>query len=546
MAVLATGATTARSLAARLGDVYSVEDFGVVHDPAGVYAVSNTAAYQAALNAAAGVATLRHRKGLTVYHAGLTVPSGTVLQLDGYMGLATNATQGQVLIVGSNYAIFSPGRTGIIDQQNVNPTQYGGAGIWSPNDYAGGSPTTGNPAQTTGLIDGLEIKNCKNWPVCIANSAYVVVQNCYMHDCGNSPQFVGGCSYSLFFNNRFANIPDYCPAFYQGGSYLKMIGNTTNNCATAGALNDGATAMNFSFLEISENTFVNSTAQAITLNAPAGGTVSNVQVLQNRIINASLITGNTGTAIYVGSGNFVRIERNIITGGGSGATGENAIGLNYAAGQSNVFITENIIDNWNSTGKGSGATGIYVTGSSIANLVVSKNKIQDLQATPTIQNGIVISVVGNGLIVDQNEISSNVTSQYNITSQADTFFNKYTSYGQQVNSTILHSSRQVTVGFDYVGGAGTVNISGNYNVVLIQNSGLTVSSIALSFPALPSALQLFPIKIVTDSPVTSLTWSFPSGTSNFGASLPSSLAAGDQIEVYWCGLINQWIKVAAA
>ena len=519
---IASNSTTARTLATRFADIISVEDYGVVNDPNGSYVTTNTAAYQAALNAGAGVARVRHRTGLTVFVTGVSIPSNSSLELDGLLKLAAGSVMSVISVPGSNYSITG---IGIIDGNSsiVISGTYGIAGIWTPNNYAGGQPALQPTLQAKGYIAGLTIQNCKNWPVCIAYTQDVIIENCVMQDSGDAPQFVGECTNCHFISNKFLNIPDYAPAIYQGGTNCSIVGNYSYNCATAGVLNDGGFTNAVNGILIKDNQFVNSTAQGITIHSSVENLLfQNISIIDNLIINPTLSSGNTGDGIFTDAVSGLIISGNLITGGGNGAAGENAIQIGSATtGTGVTLITNNIIRNFNSVGRGSGTCGIWVA-NPMPNLTISNNMIVDTQSTPVLEKGIFWAGLGTGNVIVGNQISSNVSSPYQTSGfQLDTVFN---AAANQQNQPTMVTSIQL----HYQGGAITVSQLVS-EVLFYSLSPIVATELTLQPPAQSTDGSTTALSIFTVAEIESISWTLPSGYTLQGPSLPTSLASGQSV-----------------
>lgn len=194
-----------RTLEGRLADVFSIEDAGVTHDPAGARIAANTAAYLDALTKTSGIARLRHRAGLSVVASPIILSAPIHLEIDGLLQLAPAVNAGLLMLGGSGNVITG---SGTFDGNKANQTGTGTGGYGIANASGG---------ITDAIIGGgLTIQNCYNWPLNITQSSNVRVNQITLLNSGNSPQFANGCSNSHIENGYISGIADEGFAFYGG------------------------------------------------------------------------------------------------------------------------------------------------------------------------------------------------------------------------------------------------------------------------------------------------------------------------------------------
>jgi hypothetical protein len=537
-AVVATGATTARSLAARLGDIVTIEDFGVVDDPNGLYVASNTAAYQAALNAAASVARLRHRAGLSVVTNSLAIPSNVFLELDGFLQLAPGQTANLLQLSGTNIRLSG---LGVLDGNVSNQIAAGAAGI--------GSVLSG--VQNI-FVEGITIQNWLNWPVNIANAKDVTLFRVKMLNGGNAPEFSVACDNCWFLDCLSDRITgDYGFAFYGGVTNSGLIGCTARNSGAAGVvvLTDGGGGNNSPCqnITITDNIFYNNAAGAVRIaiggtdtsvihtgiiikgnqsfNSVTSTTSSYDYQIENvdGFILSDNISTNAGTSLssgfvysFVVSGNVsngkicTNISRNC------GRTGSNGSGIGFAGQAQNVSFSDNLVESPN----GLGAFAYDITPGS--NNSFSNNKYSGTYGGAP-WNGFTPAsdtlCYGNQGIADQINSTVSTGSQTNKTPNIDAATNSY-GYGSGETMTVQP-----------------------YYSRMISTTTTTLSAMTISLPTLSLiANGTQRLEIDFYGAVSALTW--PT-TKISGAALPASVSAGARVILDWHQSTGTWFHSLA-
>jgi hypothetical protein len=416
MAVLATGATTARSLAARLADIVSVEDFGVVDDPNGSNFAANTAAYQNAINAASGSARLRHRAALTVYVSGLVSPGNFILEVDGLLKLANNINGPLLLLNGANHSIKG---CGVLDGNKANQTSSG-AGCAGIN--------TGSNGASNISIEDITIQNCFNWPVNITASNGIYLGSIKALNCGNSFEVAGG-SYDFIIENCFVSrINDDAIAAY-GGVYNGVIrGNfvTLGSVSGINVQSDSAQPAPCHDIDIVDNLITNCGLGGISVVTPGltGVYQDRITIRGNRMYgNMTAADGQSGQA-DIGLGGLLSgtVCDNLI----SASNGTNNYGIVVPALPSNgsLVISNNLIYN---IGSG-GTSNVGIDFQNPFNVTAVGNCIFDNRSTKCMAFAMNGSV-SYGCVFSSNNLTNTIGATFNVTLNSDTVFSGQI-YGQ--------------------------------------------------------------------------------------------------------------------
>jgi hypothetical protein len=429
-AVLATGATTARSLAARLADIVSIEDFGVVDDPNGQYVSANTAAYQAAIIAASGAARLRHRAGLTVYHTGLFVNNGNlILEIDGSLILApTNSgeTINSCIGISANNVCIILGINGVIDGNVKNQAgnangPYGAGGIVTGQNYALAPNAIWNDVCVYGPGT---IQNTVNWAVSLYSVNRPKIIGTRLINSGSAPQFAQGATNGIFAFNYVSTCTDYGFAVYQGCSYISVNDNIFENVATVGVLNDGNSSTGYNeypchHISITNNKVLNGTTWGLSVLNSSIYTQANhydIEISNNQLINCANNNTLNSSCIFLQNCSQVNVEKNLISGGGT--TGQNNFAININLNVSFSKIVNNVVENLGVVGTGFGIT---VGGT---NMTFEGNWVRDTQTTHTMQYGYFGSF-GAGAVFRNNRADNLTAAGFDYTPANDSFIENY-------------------------------------------------------------------------------------------------------------------------
>lgn len=413
--VIPLNANTARPLSNLFSDVYSIEDFGVVNDPTGIHIAANTIAYQNALNTSAGLARLLHKAELTVYHTGLTIPANTQWELNGTIILAPNANNPCLTVPNSNWTLTG---IGVIDGNKTNNSSgtYGGAGIWTPNNAAGGTILTSIPAPSNVYISGITIQNCVNWPVCIANTTNCIIERCTFLNSGSAPRFVNNCVNCHARFNVINGISDYAFAIYQGGSFCSITDNYAINSSCFSILTDSSSTNVAHDCIIARNKIIGTiNSQGILVNNTTPTiTFYNILIEENYLENCNETLTNQPFVIQI-NGNCIlsKIIGNYITGGGPNSSSANAIAVSGTI-CSFIDIEENTIYNF---GTVSGAYAISLDSTTLNSIRIIGNRGVDDRTTPFMIGGIYLNGGTNNEVVDNH--FDTLTTPQNISNQTN-------------------------------------------------------------------------------------------------------------------------------
>ncbi len=408
--VTATGATTARTLAAQAADVVNVKNFGAKCD--GV--TDDTAAIQAAINAGAGKALVYVPPGTNwCMVSGLSVPSNSHITIDGKIKLSNNANA-TVINIATFASYVTIDGTGIIDGNRANNT---GGGL------SGGVASL---ASSYIYVRNLTIQNTKNWPVNIVTTTHCSLDNLYLLNGHNSVEFAAGSNDCWARKLYIYNNDDEAFAFY-GGVYNSGISDsiiTTGGADGISVLNDSAQSAPSHDIVISNNIVTGMSIAGIGLaqGIGAAGTSTNIVIDGNRLYGNGL-GGNGFGGVKVNGANYVTVSNNLI--GKDGNSAVEAAGV-YLLNSNYVKIIGNSI--YDEGQGGTLGTGIHITGTSYVQ--IDSNSIWDDQGTKTMAYGLDGTFGSNSTVVN-NYISGTVGGN-SVTLATDTYFS---SLAKQVLTT---------------------------------------------------------------------------------------------------------------
>lgn len=392
--------------------VINVLNYGALGD--GV--TNDTAAIQAAINAAAGRDTvLIPNTGSSYMITGITLPSNTVMQLDGTLKLiAASSPYGgsMVCVLGgaNNVIVFG---SGTIDGNASAQTGVAG-GIGTPN-----------AAATNIVVRGVTITNHKNWPVNFYSITNGLLDRVTMSNSGNSPGFAVNCVNCWADHCFVTGINDVAFGIYGGGSNCGITNSyiSGNNWVGLFVLNDvGQPAAASNILFANNIVTYNKLSGIAVYSGTTGLPQHSGIVLSGNIVHHN----NQGNAanhggIWVRNSKNVLVANNQVSYDGNGSNG--AVGIYADSYSSHVKISNNQI--WNE-GQGSsyGGTGIWISG--VPYVEVSNNLVYDDQATPTMNYGMVgATAVGN--VITDNRYQGMHTGGSTVGLSADTVARDYPS-----------------------------------------------------------------------------------------------------------------------
>lgn len=413
----------------------SIESYGVVNDPDGSLISENTSAYLAALKDSAGKYRLVHPANISVVLN--TIVTGSLdkiyLKMDGYWTLA--ASQKASILDISGWTNFVITGNGTFDGNKSNqtgatyPDVLGGiiSNTVSTQDTstqtnsAGESLTDVPPMPvsattknytTDGLIQGITITNCWNWPLCLSGIERVRVNETTLKNSSSSPQFFDSATDCWFTNNEVYDITDGGFVFYRGNSRCGAYGNNVHDCNQGiGVYAEYDMLPVDSFIMITNNFVWNNKDGGIGITTGMTPPKTNQQriLVSNNILNDNNINGRVGGgSIGIVGANGVLLKNNIIYGDGSTVVAtSSATTKTYS-----IFVdgvSENIVIDGNQIAdigsENNPGYGIWL--SSTNNCVVSNNTIYNSSGTSGYTAALLSGSFGsNGSLYNNISISS--------------------------------------------------------------------------------------------------------------------------------------------
>jgi hypothetical protein len=379
--VLATGSSTARTLANIASDTVHPTAFGVV----GNGTTNDTTAFQNWINyCAANSYAAVVPPNLNCYVGTVLIPAKTNLVIDGTLTLVA-ATNGPVLQVrGGPFSITG---SGTINGNKSAQTAAGAgcAGINSNPSY----PVTG------GFIANLIITNCYNWPINMVAMSNLMCLNLTLTNSGNSPEFAASSNNCWFYGGVISGINDDSFAFYQGATNCGILGTEISGGTGYGVvvLDDGVSpGVGSNHITIRDLNITGCAAGAVGVytNSPATAPHSDI-VIDNVSSRGNCTNLNTPFDFYISNCSHVSISN--IKSTGCGAAGGHvcyAVLLDSSASDINI-INSNIWDVGIGAGNGVGfqfSSPSYVTiiGGNVRG--ISENMAYAFNGTLGIQNQI--------------------------------------------------------------------------------------------------------------------------------------------------------------
>ena len=395
--------------------IKSVMDYGVIDDPNGNSIEANTTAYMNAFKECAGKFRLYHPKELSVVMKSFATGEldGVYWLFDGNWKLA-NGEQSNIFDI-TGWTNFVIEGIGCFDGNKANqtgatyPNALGGivSNLTGTKDTSTATNSVGtvitippmpvsstNPSNVVGgRIEGIEIKNCWNWPICLAYVQNVYVYKVELHDSNSSPQFFDNANNCWFIDSHVYNIDDGGFVFYRGNTKCGAYGNNVHDCNQGiGVYAEYDSLPVDSFITIQNNIIWNNrdggTGITTGLTPPA--------LNQQRIIVSDNIYFNNNTGGRNGGGSIgivgaqgIMIKDNMIFGDGNGLSVTTpSYGIFVDSVSTFIDIDGNqIADIGCSTGQG---VGIYLE--SPNNVNVSNNTGYSTQG----KNGFMKALLGGG------------------------------------------------------------------------------------------------------------------------------------------------------
>lgn len=417
----------------------SIESYGVVNDPNGEVIDQNTSAYITALKESAGNYRLIHPANISVVLN--TIVTGSLdkvyLKIDGNWTLASGQKASILDISGwTNFVITG---TGVLDGNKSNqtgstyPDVVGGiiSNTSSTQDTSSQTNSAGDtltdvppmPVSSTtknyttdGLIQGITITNCWNWPICLSGIERVRVDSTTLKNSSSSPQFFDSATDCWFTNNEVYDITDGGFVFYRGNSRCGAYGNNVHDCNQGiGVYAEYDMLPIDSFIMITNNFVWNNKDGGIGITTGMTPPKTNQQriLVSNNILNDNNINGRSGGgSIGIVGAIGVLIKNNIIYGDGSTVV---ATSTNSTKTYS-IFVdgtSENIVIDGNQIAdigsENNPGYGIWL--SSTNNCVVSNNTIYNGSGTSGYTNSLLAGSFGsNGSMYNNLSISELASS----------------------------------------------------------------------------------------------------------------------------------------
>lgn len=343
---------------------------------------------QAALTACAGKATLRIPPGM-LCNVGPTLhaPANTELQLDG--GITALPSSGPfrsvIDLTGPHIRIHG---TGFIDGNRAN------------------QPGTGNAYSSAGIgcgatpnlydiqISGLEIRNVVNWPINLTiGVSDVVIENCTLHDSGNSCEVNLG-STCRFLNNTVYNIDDGGVVIYGGCTDCRVDENSVFNCISGiGIYSDNAQTGLDGLSSVSNNHVSNCKNYGIAVSGVLGGATQVSCLVQGNLCWNNAQSGIAGC----GSFKFTNCKGLLVSGNyATGDVGDHPYSFWLNGPLDDCVFTGNKVTNSGNANATVGSIAFactYAGGAGCTNIIFTNNTVTDDRGSAT---GTSLAFYGDG------------------------------------------------------------------------------------------------------------------------------------------------------
>lgn len=379
-AVLATGATTARTLGAMAADNPTGATFGVLPDTTGAIAPSNTANFQTALTNSVRLSIPSNLSFQT--NAATTLPENNGrLELDGTIKLAANSNS-SVLALGGNTIMQG---IGVLDgNKSGNPSSPANVAILS-NIYN----------ESNIVVRDVTLQNGFGWNFNMGGYSGTIVSRIVFDNVrsiggSDAPEFFNATA-SGFWRGNVTGGTDYGIAFYGDVSASFVCDSYFNNntgFASIGCYSDSGQPNPCSNNIFSRNIILNATI-GIAHVVSSGGNHTNILTYDNLIVGAS------NFAIDIGNVAGSETSRNYIF-------GPSTKGVVVQGSSSGTRISNNRFREINGTA---------ITQAGGGSLLIDGNYFDDDQTTPTLTSGFAQSVAPSvGPIWGMNYVADTVAA----------------------------------------------------------------------------------------------------------------------------------------
>jgi len=367
------------------GMVADVRDWGAV----GNGTTDSTTAIQDALNACAGLKPvwIPAASGNYVISKALSLPSGTVLFIDGYLYLA-NGSNDTMLLIPQNASNVVIVLRGTLDGNKANNSTFGpngNYGIATPFNNAGGQNVTNVAVFGCGIGT---IKNCYNAGIGLHGVTNGLIEGLACVDCGNANGFDSGSTRCYIVRCTATGTADEGFALYGGVTY-SSISDCQSYGNTAGSgiaiYNDSSQPAPCHDIEINNCMCWSNYSAGIEVasGSGAGGNHYNIQI--NNPHCFSNVTGGGGTVggISITAGNVVTVN--------GGQSYKNGNGPNLCPGVcvsgGSTYVSILGTKCWDNGQGGTSGYGIYAD-NTCNYLVIQGTQTWDDQSTKTQEYGI--------------------------------------------------------------------------------------------------------------------------------------------------------------
>lgn len=374
---------------------YDAKDYGAVGD--GV--TDDTLAIRAAVNASVNSVCFIPKGTYVV--SKITIPNNVHIIIEGTLKLKDGANN-QLLELGSNVTIQGNG-IGTLDGNAIGQTTSAVLAC-----VYGGSST--NPLMRVKL-EGLVIKNSKNWPVNLS-AVESLMKDCILCDSPNMAFFGPGSKRCWIVNCTCYNISnDWGLGFYGNVEDCVMYGCVAYNVSQSGLgiLSDEHQQSPSNNVIIANCLAYSNGGPGITVGAYSGShknvTISSCISRNNNTANGSL-PSNGG--IVVERVSYINITGCVIHHNGNGSNG--SVGIGIKGNVKNLTISNN---NIHDEGQGSAASGygILAVGVAIENVIIESNIFDDDQTTKTMASHISLNSAVASCIIKNNIFGDNIAGR---------------------------------------------------------------------------------------------------------------------------------------
>lgn len=456
--VIAAGSGSSQMLATLASVTFYPAQFGAKCDGA----TNDTTAIQNMINAAAGAgSTAQIRPGVTCMVGALTVPSNSVIVINGTLRLiaGTDATLLTINAGASNVVISGSG--------TLNGNQSSQTGFSDGID-------TPNAAASFIRISGLTITNFLNSPIAMVEANNVYLSYLTLTNSGHSVSFAGASVHDCAADHLFiSGINDAGFAFYGGATHC-MLTNSEITLSNVGidVLNDSGQSAADSDILISNNIIFSNQTDGILVTTSSGGIGNHKHV----VISGNDIFGNNTSAggyygVLLNSVTDATMVGNRIHNDVTPAGGPAGAGIGIGSGSTSVVISDNAIYD-----EGQGSTlGVGIADFAAINVLINNNMIYDDQGSPTMKYAIT-GTAGASTQLIGNQLGVVITTADNLTAASDTI--KAESPAPSGMFTITNGLN-VTGAATVIGSTSTLSVSGAGATPLIQASG-TATNIGIA------------------------------------------------------------------